>query len=266
MGNDAYLKVSGLHFAYGQRQVLSGIDLEVRRGDITGLVGPNGAGKSTLLRLITGTLQPQRGAASVDGRMIADLTPLERARLIALVPQNPTVPPGFTCLETVLLARNPHLRFLQWEGPRDLEVSQQAMELTDTWEFAPRLLQRLSGGERQRVFIARALAQEPSILLLDEPTAHLDIAYQTAIMEMMERVRERTGVTMLVAMHDLTLAAHYCRRIAVLHQARIVAEGPPDEVLTSERVSAVYGTPVSVSSHPVDGTPVVLPVRRKPPG
>ena len=256
------LKIADLHFAYGQREVLSDVSLEVPKGEVLGLVGPNGAGKSTLLRLIGGTLKPARGSVLLDGRPLLSLTPVERARHIALVPQNPTVPPGFTCLEAVLMARSPHLRFLQWEGPRDLAISRRAMEMTATWELGPRLLQLLSGGERQRVFIARALAQEASVLLLDEPTAHLDIAYQTAIMDMIDEVRQQTGITVVAAMHDLTLAAQYCRRIAVLHEGRIVATGPPEEVLTSERVSAIYGTRVSISTHPTDGTPVVLPSRR----
>lgn len=262
MSTQTALKIADLHFAYGQREVLSNISLEVQKGEMLGLVGPNGAGKSTLLRLIGGTLKPQRGSVLLEDRPLLSLTPVERARHIALVPQNPTVPPGFTCLEAVLMARSPHLRFLQWEGPRDLAISQRAMELTATWELATRLLQLLSGGERQRVFVARALAQEAPILLLDEPTAHLDIAYQTAIMDMIDEVRQQTGITVVAAMHDLTLAGQYCRRIAVLHEGRIVAVGPPEEVLTSERVSAIYGTHVSVSTHPTDGTPVVLPSRR----
>ena len=262
MSTHTALKIVDLHFAYGQREVLSNISLEVRKGEVLGLVGPNGAGKSTLLRLIGGTLKPQRGSVLLEGGPLLSLTPVERARRIALVPQNPTAPPGFTCLEAVLMARSPHLRFLQWEGPQDLAISQRAMELTATWELAARLLQLLSGGERQRVFIARALAQEAPILLLDEPTAHLDIAYQTAIMDMIDEVRQQTGITVVAAMHDLTLAGQYCRRIAVLHEGRIVAVGPPEEVLTSERVSTIYGTHVSVSTHPTDGTPVVLPSRR----
>ena len=263
MNGHTFLEVSDLHFAYNSRQVLSGIDLQVGKGEMLGLVGPNGAGKSTLLRAISGTIEPQRGNTVLEGKPLSSFTSLERARRIALVPQNPTVPLGFTCLDMVLMARNPHLNFLQMEGPRDMEVSHRAMEMTETWEFASRLVQHLSGGERQRIFIARALAQEPSLLLLDEPMAHLDIAYQKAIMDMMEEIRQRTGVTMLVAIHDLTLAAQYCQRIAILHQGRIVADGTPERVLTAEVVSRVYGTPVSVSSHPVDGTPVVLPVRKE---
>jgi len=262
MSASTTLRLANVHFSYGKRQVLHGIDLEVPKGDMLGLVGPNGAGKSTLLRVISGTLRPQQGDVFLEDSLLSTFTPPQRARRIALVPQTPTVPPGFTCMEVVLMARSPHLRFLQWEGSRDLAASRHAMELTTTWELAPRPLELLSGGERQRVFIARALAQEASVLLLDEPTSHLDIAYQTATMEMIEEIRQRTGVTVVAAMHDLTLAAQYCRRIAVLHQGRIVATGSPSQVLTPERVSFIYGTPVSISAHPTDGTPVVLPSRR----
>jgi iron complex transport system ATP-binding protein len=241
--------------------VLTDVNLAIRRGETVGLVGPNGAGKSTLLKLIGGTITPQRGRILLEGKPLPSLSPAEKARRIALVPQTPTVPAGFTCLDMVLMARNPHLRFLQWEGPHDMDISRHAMEMTGTSALASRTLTNLSGGERQRVFIARALAQEPSLLLLDEPTAHLDIAYQKTIMDMLEAIRQRTGVTMLMAIHDLTTAAQYCQRIVVLHQGHIVADGQPRDVLTAHLLSEVYGTSVSVSSHPVDGTPVVLPIR-----
>jgi iron complex transport system ATP-binding protein len=178
---------------------------------------------------------------------------------VAVVPQNPSLPDGFTALEVVLMGRNPHLGFLQWEGPRDLAIARRAMELTDTWMFAERPITSLSGGERQRVLIARALAQEAPLLLLDEPTAHLDIAYQSAIFDTVERIRGEAGITILAAMHDLTLAAQYCHRIALLHRGRVFAQGRPEEVLTPEIIGEAFGARVAIVRHPLKGTPAVLP-------
>ena len=254
------LKAEEIRFSYGQRVILGGINLEVGTGEIVGLVGPNGSGKTTLLRIITGTLSPQRGTVCIQGTELSALRPRDRARMVAMVQQNPAVPMGFTALEVVLMGRNPHLGLLQWEGPEDIEVCRGAMELTETWEFAGRLVSSLSGGELQRVFIARALAQETPVLILDEPTAHLDISYQTGVFDTIETIRSQTNITVLVAMHDLTLAAQYCSRIAALHEGKILAFGEPVKVLTSDLVSQVFGAAVSILEHPVHKTPVVLPV------
>ena len=254
------LLVKGVRFAYGLRTVLQDIDLEARTGEIVGLVGPNGSGKTTLIRIISGIVAPHHGGIYIQGSEVSSLRPRDRARLVATVQQSPAVPPGFTALEVVLMGRNPHLGLLQWEGPKDIEVCRHAMELTDTWEFAQRLLSSLSGGELQRVFIARALAQETPLLLLDEPTAHLDISYQTGVLDIIDSIRRETDVTVLMAMHDLTLAAQYCDRIAALHEGNIFASGEPSAVLTDDVVSTVFGARVSIIRHPVHGTPVVLPV------
>ena len=254
------LQAKGIQFSYGQRAILREMSLEAGSGETLGLVGPNGSGKTTFLRILTGILRPQGGEVFIQGRDLTSLRPRERARLVAMVQQNPAVPPGFTSLELVLMGRNPHLGLLQWEGPKDMEVSQRVMELTETWEFAHRLVSSLSGGELQRVFIARALAQETPVLILDEPTAHLDISYQASVFDMIEKIRRDTGITVLVAMHDLTLAAQYCGRIAALHKGSIFASGKPSQVLTSELVSEVFGAAVAIVEHPVHKTPVVLPV------
>ena len=256
------LTIQDLHFSFNSKVVLQGVNLAVEKGEMLGLVGPNGVGKTTLLNLIGGVLRCQQGGVNLAGTELAELSPKDRARLVAMVPQNPAVPRGFTALETVLMGRNSHLRLLQWEGPADMAVCRRVMELTDTWELAHRSVSTLSEGERQRVFIARALAQETDLLLLDEPTAHLDIGYQPAILDMMEGIRKQAQVTIIAAMHDLTLAAQYCRRIAVLRQGAILALGRPTEVLTPEVVGAAFGATVSIIPHPVYRTPVVLPVGR----
>jgi iron complex transport system ATP-binding protein len=253
------LVVNNIRFGYRDGRVLDGLDLEVSRGEIVGIVGPNGSGKTTLLRLISGVLRPSSGHIRIDGQDVAELGSGRLARLVAVVPQNPTLPDGFTVLDLVLMARNPHLKLLQWEGQVDLDIAVRAMEATEVLELADRPLGTVSGGERQRAVVAMALAQDTPVLLLDEPTASLDLAHQTGVMDMVARVVRERSVAGLVAMHDLTLAAQYCSRLVMLADGRSYAEGSPGEVLTVENIAAVYGTEVFVLSHPQAGTPVVLP-------
>ena len=259
MNHRALLRTENIQFSYGTNYVLQQISLEVEEGEILGIVGPNGAGKTTLLSIMSGALKPRSGEVYLNGARLAELQPKERATTVAMVPQNPAIPQGFTALEMVLMGRNPHLGLLQWEGPKDLEICRQVMELTTTWNFGDRLISTLSGGERQRVFIARALAQEAPLLLLDEPTAHLDLGYQSGVLDMIDSIRKEAHVTVITAMHDLTLAAQYCDRMAALHQGTIFALGRPDEVLRPDVVSTTFGAEVSIIRHPVHGTPVVLP-------
>ena len=253
------LVANNLRFGYGVRAVLEGLDMEVRSGEMLGVVGPNGSGKTTLLRLISGVLRPGGGRITIGGRDVAALGPKERARLVSVVPQNPTLPESFTVLELVLMARNSHLRLLQWEGRADVEVAMRALEATETAGLAERTLGTVSGGERQRAVVAMALAQEAPVLLLDEPTSNLDLAHQTGIMDMVAQVMLERGAAVIVAMHDLTLAAQYCNRLLMLAEGRSHAEGEPSEVLTAENISAVYGADVFLLDHPQSGTPVVLP-------
>ena len=254
------LQLEDIWFSYGRSHVLTGIDLQVDSGEMVGLVGPNGTGKSTLLNIASRTLNPQRGRVLLGGVDVQQLSPRKRASEVSMVPQSPAVPTGFNCMEVVLMGRNPHLGLLQWERPRDLEIVRHAMELTGTDEFASRPISSLSGGERQRVFIARALSQGAPLLLLDEPTAHLDIGYQPAVLDLIQKVRTEMGVSVLAAMHDISLAAQYCQRIAVLHGGSVYALGTPEEVVTADVVSQAFGAEVAISRHPVHGTPVVLPI------
>ena len=255
------LRAEGLRFGYGAEVVLDGVGLEVGRGELVGLVGPNGSGKTTLLRVISGVLRASAGRVSVDGREVVDLKPGDRARLVSVVPQNPQLPDGFTVMDLVLIARNSHLKLLQWEGRGDLEAAKRAMEATSTLGLADRSLGAISGGERQRAVVAMALAQDTPVMLLDEPTSNLDLAHQTGIMDLVVRLMEERGTAVLVAMHDLTLAAQYCDRLIMLSEGRCYAAGPPSEVLTAENIEAVYGTEVYLVPHPLGGTPVVLPAR-----
>ena len=249
-----------VHLSYGEKPILVGLDLDAAQGEVLGLVGPNGSGKSTFLRIAAGTLTPQCGRVILNGEDMVQLKPKDRARLVAVVQQSPAAPPGFTAMDLVLMGRNPHLGLLQWESKSDYDTCRGVMELTETWEFADRQVSTLSGGELQRVFMARALAQETPVLLLDEPTAHLDISYQTAVLDIINRVRSLSDLTVIVAMHDLTLAAQYCDRIAVLHEGSVLACGDPSETLREDVVSKAFGAPVHIIPHPATGTPVVLPM------
>ena len=256
------LVVDDVHFEYKGRPVLGGVDLRVGTGEMVGVVGPNGVGKTTLLRIISGVLGLTRGTVKIDGRDMAGLTAAQRARLVSVVPQTPQLPLGFSVRDLVLMGRNPHLKLLQWEGRRDLEVAARAMDLTETDHLADRPVGTLSGGERQRVLVAMALAQEAPVMLLDEPTASLDLVHQTGIMDLVRDIQRRREGTVVVAMHDLTLASQYCHRLVMLCEGRVYAEGPPEEVLTSTNISEVYGAEALVLPHPMEGKPVVLPLPR----
>lgn len=254
------LVVEDLTFAYKDRAVFQGLNLDSREGELVGIVGPNGAGKSTLLRLISGVLRASSGRISIGGTDLSTLNQGQRARLVSVVPQNSQTPAGFSVLDLVLMGRNPHMKLLQWEGRRDLEIVTNAMELTDTLALAHRPVTNISGGERQRVLVAMALAQEAPVMLLDEPTSSLDLSHQTGVMDLVKSVQQERKGAVVVAMHDLTLAAQYCDRIFMIAEGRSYAEGTPAEVLTIENIATVYRANVAVLPHPQGGTPVVLPL------
>ena len=254
------LTLNEIRFEYGDGPVLNGLDLSVSEGEIVGLVGPNGSAKTTALRLVSGAIRPSGGSILIDGTDLDRLGARERGRLVSVVPQDPQLPLSFTVNELVMMGRTPHLRLFQWEGRRDYEIAWTAMQRTAVAHLADRSLETLSGGERQRAVIAMALAQEAPLLLLDEPTSSLDLAHQIAVMELVRGLhRDREGAV-LVAMHDLTLAARYCSRVVMLAEGSAYAEGAPGEVLTPDNISAVYGVEVVVMPHPTEGTPVVVPI------
>ncbi|MBI2931452.1 MAG: ABC transporter ATP-binding protein [Planctomycetes bacterium] len=247
------LEVDGIACAYDGVDVLSGVTLRIGPGDLVGVIGPNGAGKSTLIRAMSRVLRPKLGHALLEGRDLYAVPASEAARSIAVVPQEAMPAFEFTCLEVVLMGRAPHLARFQAESPRDLEIVRRAMERTETWALRDRLVTGLSGGERQRVVLARAIAQEPRVLLLDEPTVHLDLGHQVQAMSM---VRE-LGCAVVAVMHDLNLAAAFCRRLMLLEGGRIVAAGTPEEVLTREHLERVYRAGVDVERR--EGRLVVWP-------
>jgi iron complex transport system ATP-binding protein len=253
------LNIRDLTVTYGEIVALRGVSLSLAGGELLGVVGPNGSGKSTLVRAITRVIRPLEGDIELNSKRAASLPQRELARRVAVVPQNPYLPDAFTVLEVSLMGRTPHLGLLQSESGADLTAVRRALEQTDTWCLAHRRVGELSGGERQRVVIARALAQETPLLLLDEPTAHLDVGHQAAVMELVRRLCRAQGKAVLAVVHDLTLAAQYCDRLVMLNEGRVVAEGAPQEVLSPEVLSSVYGTKVWVFPHPLTGRPVVTP-------
>jgi iron complex transport system ATP-binding protein len=242
--------------AYRGRPALRGVSLAVRGGEVLGLIGPNGAGKTTLLRALDGTLHLTGGAVSLDGVDIARLTPLARARSIAVVPQGLSLPDGFTVAEVVLMGRNPHLPPLGGERPRDHVAATEAMQRVGVLPLADRRVGEISGGELQRVLVARALAQEPRVLLLDEATAHLDLRHQGSVMRLVRRLA-REGLAVVAAVHDLNLASLFADRLALLRGGELVACDVPAAVLTPELLSHAYDTPVALGAHPRYGTPTI---------
>lgn len=251
--------VRGLEFSYDSAPLLQEIDLQVERGDMVALVGPNGAGKSTLLRCLARALRPRAGVVLLDGQDIGRLPVRQIARRVGVVPQVQTLDFDFTVEEVVAMGRYPHLGRLGRPGPHDFRAVREAMDATRTSGVSGRPVTALSGGEQQRVAIARALAQEPQLLLLDEPTAHLDIRYQVEVMELLARLNREKALTVIAAVHDLNLAARYFRRFVLMTGGRVLATGTAREVLRPDLIRRAYGVEVVVIDHPVLGCPVVLP-------
>ena len=251
------IEAAGVYAAYGERQVLNGLELETAQGTVMALAGPNGVGKSTLLRAVAGALRPTRGEIRVIGTDVYSLSGRERALLVSMVPQNPELPRGATALEVTLMGRNPHLGLLAWESADDVDIAVEALRMTDAEELAERPVHQLSGGERQRVAIAMALAQQTPAILLDEPTANLDLAYQPAIMRLLRELAD-SGKTVVTAVHDLTLAGQFCDSVALVGGGRVVACGPPETTLTPEAIRQVYGAETLVLEHPETGKPIVV--------
>jgi iron complex transport system ATP-binding protein len=241
------IELRGVSVELGGRRVVDDVDAVVADGEWLALIGPNGAGKTTLLRAIS-RLVPFAGHIALAGRSVDELPRAELARLVAVVPQEPSTPPWMTVAEYVLLGRTPHLGPLAKEGARDREAAARALARLDLLPFAERRLGTLSGGEKQRVVVARALAQEARIVLLDEPTAALDIGHQQQALELLDGLRDESGLTLVAAMHDLTLAAQYADRGVLLDAGRVVADGLPEDVLTEERVTTHYGAAIDVVS------------------
>ncbi|MEV6691018.1 ABC transporter ATP-binding protein [Micromonospora sp. NPDC051196] len=255
------VEVRDLQVRLGGALILAGIDLTVRAGEWVTVIGPNGAGKSTLLRAVGGLL-PAPDTVRLFGTPLGALRRRERARVVATVAQSPVVPPGMAVLDYVLLGRNPYIPPLGRESAADLAVVHEVLDRLDLAGFRGRELATLSGGERQRVFLARALAQGATLLLLDEPTSALDIGHQQEVLELVDQLRRTEGLTVLATMHDLSIAGEYADRMVLLADGRIVATGTPHQVLTEDLLSRHYRAHVKVIPGPHG--PLVLPTRPHP--
>lgn len=253
------LQAEGLSLGYRDRTVVEHLDLEVLDGAVTAIVGPNGCGKSTLLRGLARLLPAQAGRVLLDGQALSSIPTKQVARQIGLLPQAPVAPEGLTVAELIAHGRHPHQGLLRRASREDDAVVAEAMELTDTLGLAERVVEELSGGQRQRVWIALALAQRPSILLLDEPTSFLDIAHQIEVLDLVRSLNAGRGTTVVMVLHDLAMAARYSDHLVAMREGRIVAQGPPLEVVTEELVREVFDVRCRILPDPDTGTPVVLP-------
>jgi iron complex transport system ATP-binding protein len=253
------LEIRSLSVGYGERLALQDVSLEVRQGEVMALIGPNGAGKTTLVRALSGTLPLRIGRVMFGGQDLGDLSVRQRASLLAVVPQARDLPADFSVWQTVLLGRTPYLGWLGQVSAADEDRARWALERTRSSELAGRAIGELSGGEQQRVLLARALAQDTSILLLDEPTTHLDLQHQAVLLNLIQELAHEQNLAVMMALHDLNLTALYADRVALLVDGRLRALGRPTEVLTEENLIPAYGVPVHIVTHPDYGTPLILP-------
>ncbi|MDP6959054.1 MAG: ABC transporter ATP-binding protein [Planctomycetota bacterium] len=252
------LEAAGISCTYDGPDVLNDLSLRIEPGEFVAVTGPNGSGKSTLLRTLSRVLKPKLGQALLDGKNLYELSPAESARSIAVVPQQAATDFDFTCEEIVTMGRSPHLKPFRGESKEDLDIVKNSMKRTGTWELKNRTIADLSGGERQRVILARAFAQSPQILILDEATAHLDLRYQVEILKMIQELKKESNTSVLGSFHDLNLALPYADRIVLLENGRIAATGTPEEVVEETLLRKVFGEVVRVCPHPITGKPMVV--------
>jgi iron complex transport system ATP-binding protein len=256
------IEVHSISFRYHEAWVLQEVSFRVEKGEFVGVIGPNGSGKTTLLKLLHRLLAPQRG------EILFELVPMKKmdrrdiAKRIAVVAQETQLLFPFSVIETVLMGRSPYLGRLLFESEKDLEIARKAMEWTKILPFSERPVEELSGGERKRVFIARALAQEPDVILLDEPTANLDIQHQIEFLDLILTLNRERGLTIVMASHDMNIASEFCDRLILLQEGRIYQMGTPEKVVTKENIESVYGCEVWIDQHPVSGMPRISLLRK----
>jgi iron complex transport system ATP-binding protein len=252
------IEMQNVRLGYGREVVLKDLTFQVMPGEMVGLIGPNGCGKSTIIRALSHIISPHSGKIFLDGKDVTKIPRRDLAHLLGVVPQMPLLPSAFTAFEIVLMGRNPHLGLFQYEGPKELAIAWQAMEKTGTQSLAERRVSELSGGEIQCLLIARVLTQETKAILLDEPTANLDIGRQIEVLDLIKNLCRENNLVVLAALHDLNLASQYCDRLFLINDGRIHAEGTPKEVITTRNIKDVYGAESCVYAHPVNGLPCVL--------
>lgn len=251
------LKLCNIGFKYEDNEVLRNIDLDINAGEILGILGPNGSGKSTLMRVMDGVLTPRSGEILINGKPYKSFKRSRLAREVAMVAQEHHFRFTFSCIEVVLMGRFPHLKRLQFEDHNDLEIAAESLRATHALEFAERSIHDLSGGEKQRVLIARALAQEPRVILLDEPTSFLDLKFKREVFKLISSLTREKGLGVAIVSHDIDLAAQYCSKIILLKNGTVYRTGDPDSVITAENIEDVYECPVLVDRNPLSGRPRV---------
>jgi iron complex transport system ATP-binding protein len=260
MTSQPVLSVEHLVAGYGDVDAVTDITFQLAEGEVLGIVGPNGSGKSTLLKAITRGIPIRSGTVTIHDQPLESFRENELARRVSVIPQTAPLPEGFSALDVTLMGRTPHLRLLQSEGPSDLAIARRSMLQTDTLAFADRTVNELSGGERQRVVVARALTQQSPILLMDEPTVHLDIGHQIELLDLIVDLTRKQSLSVVTVVHDLMLAAQYCDRLLLLSKGGVYEAGEVQDVLTPDTIRAVYNVDVRVVPHPDSGRPVVLPI------
>ena len=263
MSQSVTLRINNIACRYESANVLENINFSAKGGDFIGVIGPNASGKSTLLKSISKVLKPHTGTVLLNERDVYTLKSAEIAKTLAVVPQESVISFAFTALEVVLMGRTPHLNRFEMEGKKDLIIAKKAMELTNTWYLRERPINTLSGGEKQRVIIARAFAQEPKVLLLDEPTDHLDINHQIEILDLVKRLNKEERMVVIAVFHDLNIASQYCDRLILLYKGRIFAAGRAGDVLTRENIEKVYGIKVTVKQDDISGKLLIHPQRKR---
>lgn len=253
--------VERLEFAYGESKVLTGISFEIKEGEILGILGPNASGKTTLLKNVAGLLTPLSGNISLEGRLSGSLSAKERSQIVAYVPQSEEPFLDFSVEQIVMMGRAPYLGLWGFEEVSDRRKVREAMERTSTWDLRKRGIEELSGGERQRVVLARALAQEAKILILDEPTSHLDVRHQKETLDLCASLAHEKSLSILLTLHDLNLASLYCDRLLLLKQGRIAYLGKVRETLTAANLKDVFGLEMQVLLDSKSGLPSCVPMR-----
>lgn len=259
------LQISQVYFSYLDGMVLRNVNLTIKAGEMVGLLGPNGSGKTTLLKLASGILKPSRGEIRLGGSSLSQLRRKPVARSVAVVPQQFHIPFAFTTTEVVMLGRTPFIKAFGEGNEMDRQFVSEALDLVGISELRERRFDELSGGERQKIILAMALAQQPKLLLLDEPVVHLDITHQIEILELVRRLNREQGLTVMAAMHDLNLASLYFDRLVLLKEGRVSADGTPSLVLTENKIGEVFASSVRVEPHPVTGVPYIVVMPREAP-
>jgi iron complex transport system ATP-binding protein len=253
------LHAEGLTLGYDDQAIVTNLDVRVLDGRMTAIVGANACGKSTVLRGLARLLRPREGAVYLDGKRLSELSTLDVAKMLGLLPQTPVAPDGITVADLVSRGRYPHQGWFRRWTERDEDAVARALDATGSAELVNRPLRQLSGGQRQRVWVAMALAQDTDLLLLDEPTTYLDINHQVELLRLLRKLNTESGKTIVVVLHDLNLAARFCDHVIAMADGSIIAEGPPAEVVTAELVEKVFGLACIVIPDPIAGTPMVVP-------